>query len=69
MNLPDLSDEKAKRIAFLLNGFVTDTLSVSEMEELVMWVSADKFNSLIFDQMTDPKNIERMKEELKNNIE
>ena len=66
MNLPDLSDEKAKHIAYLLNGFVTETLSATEMDELVKWVSADKYNSLLFDQITNPQNIEQMKEESKN---
>jgi hypothetical protein len=63
MNPSDFSDENAKHIAYLLNGFITESLSATEMNELVQWVAADKYNSLLFEQMTDTKNIERMKEE------
>ena len=69
MNLPDFSDEKAKRIGYLLNGFITETLTSSEMDELLQWVSADIYNSTVFDQLTDPAFVEQMKEESKNNPE
>jgi hypothetical protein len=67
MNLPDLSDENAKRIAYLLNGFITESLSSAEMDELIKWVAADQYNSAIFEQLTDARYVEQMKEDIKNN--
>jgi ferric-dicitrate binding protein FerR (iron transport regulator) len=52
------SDEKAYRIAYLVLGFIRKTLTEAEHDELDAWVEASDHNMLLFEELTDEKNIE-----------
>lgn len=51
-------NENAFRIAFLIAGFIRTTLIKSEHDELDAWVEASDENMLLFEELTDEKNIE-----------
>jgi len=57
-NPPGYSDEKAYRIAYLVAGFIRKTLTEVEHDELDQWVEASDENMLLFEELTDEKNIE-----------
>jgi transmembrane sensor len=52
------SDEKAYRIAYLVLGYMRKTLTEAEHDELDKWVEASDENMLLFEELTDEKNIE-----------
>lgn len=52
------SDEKAYRIAYLVLGYLRKTLTEAEHDELDAWVEASDENMLLFEELTDEKNIE-----------
>ena len=51
-------DEGAYRIAYLIAGYIRGTLTESEHNELDKWVEASDDNMLLFEELTDEKNIE-----------
>jgi len=51
-------DEGAYRIAYLIAGFIRKTLTEAEHDELDKWVEARDENMLLFEELTDEKNIE-----------
>ena len=64
MNTEDLSgkdptEELAERIAYLINGFIQDDLTESEHDELDEWVAANMKNQRLFEELTDPVNIQK----------
>ena len=52
------SDAEANRIAKLVAGFIRGTLTEKEHYELDEWVAASDEHMLLFEKLTDPKNIE-----------
>jgi transmembrane sensor len=52
------SDEKAMRIAWLIAGYISQTLSPKERDELDRWVEESDDNMQLFVELTDEKNIE-----------
>jgi len=52
------SDEKAYRIAYLIAGFIRRTLTEAEHDELDRWIEESDKNMLLFEELTDEKNIE-----------
>lgn len=54
---PDPKDEKAMRIAYLVAGFLQQTLTPAEHEELDRWVEESDENMLLFEELTDEDNI------------
>jgi transmembrane sensor len=52
------SDEKAYRVAYLVAGYIRKTLTEAEHDELDAWVEASDHNMLLFEELTDEKNIE-----------
>ena len=54
----DPGDEKARRVAYLIAGFIRQTLSPEEHAELDLWVEESDENMLLFEELTDEKNIE-----------
>lgn len=52
------SDEKAYRIAYLIVSYVRKTLTEAEHDELDAWVEESDHNMLLFEELTDEKNIE-----------
>jgi transmembrane sensor len=55
----DPSEELAKRIAYLINGYIRKKLTVSEHQELDDWVSDNMKNQQLFEELTDPANIKK----------
>lgn len=51
-------DEGAFRIAYLIAGYIRQTLTETEHDELDKWVEASDDNMLLFEELTDEKNIE-----------
>jgi len=51
-------DEGAYRVAYLIAGFIRKTLTEAEHDELDAWVEARDENMLLFEELTDEKNIE-----------
>ena len=52
------SDEEAHRIAKLIAGYIRGTLNKRDHDELDEWVAASDENMLLFEKLTDEKNIE-----------
>ena len=52
------SDEEAYRVAYLIAGYIRETLSETEHNELDVWVAASDENMLLFERLTDEKNRE-----------
>lgn len=52
------SDEKAYRIAYLIAGYIRKTLTETEHDELDAWVEESDHNMLLFEELTDERNIE-----------
>ncbi|HEY4936853.1 MAG TPA: hypothetical protein VII44_09750, partial [Puia sp.] len=50
----DPSEELAKRVAYLINGYIRNKLTVSEQLELDEWVSFSMENQQLFEKLTDP---------------
>jgi transmembrane sensor len=55
----DPSEELAQRIAYLINGYIRKSLTVSEHEELDEWVTASMENQQLFEELSDPANIKK----------
>lgn len=51
--LSDQNSEQADRIKFLIAGFIRETLTEAEQDELDGWVSASEENLLLFEDLTD----------------
>ena len=51
-------DEAAFRTAYLITSFIRKTLSEAEHDELDAWVESSDENMLLFEELTDEKNIE-----------
>src|SRR5450432_2410107 len=51
-------DELAYRVAYLIAGFIKETLSPVEHQELDNWVCASMDNQKIFENLTDPENLD-----------
>ena len=51
-------DEKAYRVAYLIAGFIRHTLTENEHDELDNWVNESDHNMLLFEDLTDKKNLE-----------
>src|SRR5689334_2017907 len=53
------SDEEAKRIADLIFGFLQETHTKKEHDELDEWVAASDENLEMFERLTDESNLEK----------
>ena len=51
------SNGKALRIAYLIAGYIQQTLTPKEQDELNGWVGESGDNMLLFEQLTDEDNI------------
>ncbi len=51
-------DELAYRVAYLIAGYIRETLSKQEHQELDDWVCASMDNQRLFEELTDPGNLE-----------
>ncbi|MES1226262.1 MAG: hypothetical protein ABUT20_62880, partial [Bacteroidota bacterium] len=52
-------EEQAQRIAYLIAGFLQQTLSEKEHDELDSWITASDENQRLFEELTDPAMIEK----------
>lgn len=50
-------DEKAYRVAYLIAGFIRQTLTEKEHDELDDWVNESDHNMQLFEDLTDEKNL------------
>ncbi len=51
-------EAKARRIASLLTGFLKETLTQAEYDELDLWVGASDTNMRLFEEITDERRVE-----------
>lgn len=51
-------DKEAYRLAYLIAGYIRNTLTDAENQELDDWVNASDHNMLLFEDLTDERNIE-----------
>jgi len=58
-------EQKAFRIAELIAGFIKETLTPTEHQELDDWVTASMANQRLFEELTNPEILEAKKAELK----
>ena len=56
---PSPGEEDAFRVAYLCAGFLNETLTEAEQIELADWVSSNMANQRLFEELTDPENIEK----------
>ena len=52
-------EESARRTAYLIAGYIKETLTEKEHEELDGWVTASMENQKLFERMTDPDFLEK----------
>lgn len=55
----DKIDQLAFRVAYLIAGFVEENLTEAEEAELDDWVGANMENQRLFEEMTEPENLEK----------
>ena len=63
---PDPRDEQAYRVAYLIAGYLKETLTQIEHQELDTWVTASMDNQRLFEELTDEKNLAKWLEWRKN---
>ena len=51
-------DQPAYRIAYLIAGFIRNTLTEKEHQELDDWVNESDHNMKLFEDLTDERNLE-----------
>ena len=51
-------DKGAYRVAYLIAGYIRDTLTEKEHDELNDWVNTSDHNMLLFEELTDENNLE-----------
>ena len=51
-------DKEAHRVAYLIAGYIRDTLTNAEHKELDDWVNESDNNMKLFEDLTDERNIE-----------
>ena len=56
---PDPKDEQVYRVAYLIGGYLLDTLVQSEHRELDDWVTASIDNQRVFEELTDEKYLQK----------
>jgi ferric-dicitrate binding protein FerR (iron transport regulator) len=64
-NMSERDLEKAYRVAYLIAGYIRDTLTVSEHDELDVWITESDHNMLLFEELTDETNLEKTFEWIK----
>jgi ferric-dicitrate binding protein FerR (iron transport regulator) len=52
-------EERANRIAYLVAGYLRQTLSEKEHDELDEWITASDENQKLFEELVDPENIKK----------
>jgi transmembrane sensor len=62
----DPSEEKAQRIGYLIAGYIRQTLTPQEHDELDAWVEESDENMLLFEKLTDEDYIEAGLAEMQN---
>lgn len=58
-HIRDLRFPQAERIAYLISGYIRETLTNAEHEELDDWAAASDENMQLFEELTDKKNIQK----------
>jgi transmembrane sensor len=56
---PDMRLERAGRVAYLINGFNLQNLTDGENEELSDWICASLDNQRLFEELSDPDNLQK----------
>ena len=64
---PNSHEKKARRIATLMAGYMRDTLTPKEHDELDEWVGASDKNMRLFEELTDERRIQLALELLNDN--
>ena len=54
-----MNEASADRVAYLVAGYIRQTLTEKEHDELDEWITASDENQLLFEELTDPATIER----------
>ncbi|TAL48340.1 MAG: hypothetical protein EPN92_03835, partial [Chitinophagaceae bacterium] len=54
-----MGEEQANRIAYLLAGYLRQTLSDEEHDELDEWMTTSDENQQLFEELTDPATIQK----------
>ena len=54
-----MNEASADRVAYLVAGYIRQTLTEKEHDELDEWITTSDDNQLLFEELTDPVTIER----------
>src|SRR5678815_4931400 len=54
-----MNEASADRVAYLVAGYLRQALTEKEHDELDEWITASDENQVLFEELTDPVNIER----------
>ncbi|MFC0773398.1 FecR family protein [Terrimonas alba] len=57
-SLTSQQQQQAERVAYLVSGFLRQSLTEEELDELDAWIVESDDNQMLFEELTDPKNIE-----------
>lgn len=58
-NYSEQTEKLARRIAYLIHGFIAQTITKTEHNELDEWVCASMKNQKLFEELTDPAFVEK----------
>ena len=54
-----MNEASAERVAYLVAGYIRQTLSEKEHDELDEWITASDDNQRLFEELTDPATIRK----------
>ncbi|HEU5168013.1 MAG TPA: FecR domain-containing protein [Chitinophagaceae bacterium] len=55
----EMNEQGADRVAYLVAGYIRQTLTEKEHDELDEWITANNDNQRLFEELTDPVTIQR----------
>src|SRR4030095_6069999 len=55
----EMNVKSADRVAYLIAGYVRQTLTEKEHDELDEWITASDDNQRLFEELTDPATIQK----------
>lgn len=55
--MPSMGDAQADRVAYLVAGYLRQTLSEAEHDELDAWINSSEANQQLFEELTDPDTV------------
>ena len=63
-NRSEQTEKLARRIAYLINAFIMQTIAEADHDELDEWVCTSMKNQRLFEELTDPAYVEKSRQSI-----